>query len=106
MQTKYKRLTSTAPRNSEVSCLVPEQTRPAALLEGTRWGEETYVAARELRDAAAKDSGWMPFSAPGLSVGPSLIRNHLRVDLYDQRGEARSLLVSSAELARWLAVVQ
>jgi hypothetical protein len=48
----------------------------------------------------------MPFSAPGLSVGPSVLRNHVRVDLLDRDGTARSLLVSSADLERWLAVLQ
>jgi len=107
MQSKYKRLASHRPNHSADACyLVPEQARPVATLEDAHWGEQTYLAARELREAAARNSGWLPFSAPGLSVGPSMLRNHLRVDLYDQHGEPRSLLVSSVDLARWLNALQ
>ena len=106
MHTKYARLNTRSPANGVAGarCLVPEQKDGTQGLHDTRWGEQTYAAARELRDTAAQALGWMPFSAPGLSVGPSMLRNHVRVDLLDQDGLPRSLLVSSADLARWLAV--
>ena len=105
MHTKYARLNTRSPANGGgARCLAPEQTHGTQDLHDTRWDEQTYAAARELRDTAAQALGWMPFSAPGLSVGPSMLRNHVRVDLLDQDGTPRSLLVSSADLARWLAV--
>src|SRR3954469_16810302 len=107
MQSKYKRLTAPRAKHSaDAGYHAPEQARPVATLEESRWGEQTYLAARELREAASKNTGWLPFSAPGLSVGPSMLRNHLRVDLHDQHGEPHSLLVSSVDLARWLNALQ
>jgi hypothetical protein len=107
MHTKYARLNSRKPAPGiDARCLVPEHTQSTQNLQDTRWGEQTYAAARELRETAAQALGWMPFSAPGLSVGPSMLRNHVRVDLLDHDGTPRSLLVSSADLVRWLAVLQ
>ena len=103
MNSKYGRLSGRkGPPSAEARCLEPE-VQDKHDLQGMRWDEQTYVAARELRAAASLGQGWMPFSAPGLSVGPSLLRNHVRVDLLDQHGTPRSLLVTSADLAHWLA---
>lgn len=107
MQSKYARLVSRRPASSaNARCAVPEQAQSTQDLHAKRWNEQTYAAARELREATTRNIPWMPFSAPGLSVGPSLLRNHLRVDLLDQNGTPWSLLVSSADLERWLAVLQ
>jgi len=107
MHTKYARLRARiSGSRGGAGCLVPEEAQSTRDLQETRWDERTYAAARELRASASADLGWLPFSAPGLSVGPSVLRGHVRVDLLDQDGTPRSLLVSSAALAQWLAVVQ
>jgi hypothetical protein len=75
----------------------------AAEIAGRTFAPETYAAAGRLRAALDSQRHWFPFSAAGLSVGPSVLPNFLRIDLVANDGAPLALLMTLSDLTSWLA---
>jgi len=99
------------PRTRAVDASVPDAVETtvepvvasAATIADRTFAPETYAAAARLRAALASHKHWFPFSAAGLSVGPSVLPNLLRIDLVANDGAPLALLMTLADLTSWLS---
>jgi len=99
---KYRRFKTPCTPFAVVGADVVENVIDALGIERGNWNTATYEAAGTLRSAIVAGEAWFPFSAQGLSVGPSVRPDMLRVDLIDHAAQPHSYLVRSGELLAWV----
>jgi len=108
MQDKYDRLANRGRESphGDGRIAIVDAMIDSAGFERVDWNDQTYAAARALFAALASGAGWFPFSAPGLSVGPSVRPDLLRVDLVDSDDRPCAFLATQADLFHWISRIE